>query len=386
MMKIHKDIIAFYTLFKQAGKELFLVGGCVRDFKLGKTPKDFDMATDAFPEEIEKILSSYSFDLTGKSFGVMRVYTQSEPKGYEIATYREDITAGRNPIVKVGSTIQKDSTRRDLTINAMYYDIENRNIIDFNDGVKDLENRIIRTPGNPVDRINEDKLRLPRAIRMREVIEGEFDESLEQAMLENWKLEGPDPDGKIVPLPAERIMEEFLKGLFQIRNISSYILSLNKFKTLEQIFPGLSLNTKIYSSYNFIKPTVESVIANLLRFNTNYDLLWNSLVYVCKLDKKKANGVKFLLMVENINPDNAYFLKKYLKNKTDLSIEDVIQHCENVQSADGFYHKQMKLIKAFEQYEIKTNGDNLKKEGFKDEEVGRELELREKNNFLQLIK
>ena len=385
-MKIPNDIINFYTLFKKAGKELFLVGGCVRDFKLGKKPKDFDMATNAFPEEIENILFEYSFDLTGKSFGVMRVYTKDEPVGYEIATYREDESVGRNPIVKIGSTIEKDSIRRDLTINAMYYDIENKIVIDFNGGLKDLEDKIIRTPGNPIDRINEDKLRLPRAIRMREVIEGEFDPALKQAMLNNWKLEGPGPDGKIIPIPAERIMEEFLKGLLQIRNISSYILLLKEFKTIEQIFPGLSLNTQIYSSYNFIKPCTESVIANLLRFNTNLDLLWNSLVYVCKLDKKRSNGVKFLLMVENINADNAYYLKKYLKNKTDLTMNDVIKHCENLADSDGFYHQQMKFIRAFELYEIKTNGDDLKKEGFKDEAVGKELELREKNNFLQLIK
>src|SRR3954468_24806126 len=107
---IPNSIKELHTLFKENGKQLFIVGGCVRDFLLNKSPKDWDLATDATPEETLLITSKYKNHLHGKSFGVVVVYTQDNPEGFEIATFREDVYGEllgetRNPEVRFVSTI-----------------------------------------------------------------------------------------------------------------------------------------------------------------------------------------------------------------------------------------------------------------------------------------
>ena len=378
-MQIPKDISEIHDRFKKSGKDLYLVGGCVRDFKLGLEPKDFDMATNAYPEEIEHILEGFRFDLTGKNFGVMRVYTEESPKGYEIATYREDETVGRKPKVKVGSTIQNDANRRDITINALYYDIDKKEIIDLVDGTKDLESKTIRACGNPINRISEDALRILRAVRFKNIIGGELESELSKAILANPVLECPDDEGNVVPIAQERISEEFLKGMEKSMNVKTYVQDLYKYQLLGQVFRNMHLNENHMSSKN---PTI--MIADIVRFNTNLKDVYKKLVDDCKFTKKLAEGVVFLLSVEEIDEDKAYMLRKRM-SKTDLTMSDVLDY-GNLMTEYGFYHARMKFLKAFTQYEITTSGDELKeKEGFTDgPELGAEIEKRERNNFLSI--
>ena len=91
MMKVPSDVKKFHRLFNKAGFKLFVVGGAVRDFLLGKTPHDYDLVTNALPDEVVEIFKDYRTDITGAHFGVVRVYTEYEPMGYEIATFRKDI-------------------------------------------------------------------------------------------------------------------------------------------------------------------------------------------------------------------------------------------------------------------------------------------------------
>ena len=157
---IPNDVKEISKAFTKAGKDLYVVGGAVRDFLQKKTPHDFDLVTDAQPEETKEILKGWNVsDEQGKNFGVLRIFTEDEPLGHEIATFRKDISKGRDnkgddEKVEIGKhiTIEDDVKRRDLTVNALFYDINNKQIVDLVGGVKDIENNIIRSVGNPVER------------------------------------------------------------------------------------------------------------------------------------------------------------------------------------------------------------------------------------------
>ena len=168
---IPQSVKELYELFQSAGKKLYLVGGSVRDFLTGDKPKDFDLATDALPDEVLEIVGDkYRTNLQGRAFGVVVVYTKEIPEGMEIATFRSDIYAGklgksRNPDVKF-TTIDQDVLRRDLRINGLFYDLNKKEIVDLVGGIDDIKNGVIGMIGDPDLRIKEDPLRILRAIRM----------------------------------------------------------------------------------------------------------------------------------------------------------------------------------------------------------------------------
>ena len=154
-MSIPSDIRAIHTLFKKKGYKLYVVGGAVRDAILGSSPKDFDLATDAKPDDVLQIAQDggYKTAEVGKSFGVVIV------GGHEIATFRKDIGKGRRPTAVDYTDIKGDVQRRDLTINALFFDIGRGEIVDLVGGIKDLKKKKIRTVGKPEERFDEDPLR-----------------------------------------------------------------------------------------------------------------------------------------------------------------------------------------------------------------------------------
>lgn len=178
---IPNDIRVLSNLFKSNNHNLFLVGGAVRDVLLNKLPKDFDVATDANPDEIQKILidANIKQQSQGVDFGVI-VAKMSED--IEIATFRTDDSNDSGEMkdisVKFGATIEEDVKRRDLTINGLFFDISNKQIIDLVGGIDDLKNGIIRTIGKPEDRFKEDNLRKLRAIRFASRLGFKLDKDL----------------------------------------------------------------------------------------------------------------------------------------------------------------------------------------------------------------
>jgi tRNA nucleotidyltransferase (CCA-adding enzyme) len=149
----------------QHGYEGYIVGGCVRDFLLERTPADFDVTTNATPTQVEEVFKEYQVVETGLQHGTVTVLVQGYP--VEITTYRIDGTYsdGRHPdSVEYTSNLKDDLSRRDFTINAMAYN-HTDGIIDEFDGMRDLNNRVIRCVGNPQQRFSEDSLRILRAIR-----------------------------------------------------------------------------------------------------------------------------------------------------------------------------------------------------------------------------
>ena len=156
-----RDIVA---RLQREGHTAYFAGGCVRDQLLGTQATDYDIATSARPEQVQKIFPRVT-DLTGKSFGVVRVLV--EEQSYEVATFRQDgpYQDGRHPESVRFATAEEDAQRRDFTVNGLFYDPVAERLIDYVGGEADLRAKIIRAIGNPVDRFAEDQLRLLRAIR-----------------------------------------------------------------------------------------------------------------------------------------------------------------------------------------------------------------------------
>ena len=152
-------------------KELYLVGGCVRDMLLGKEPKDYDLTTNATPDEVKEIcdkLKLQYFD-SGIKHGTLTIIDDFYKMSYEITTYRvdHDYVDGRHPeSVEFVSNLEEDLKRRDFTINSFAYNLLTQELVMLDESyLKDLEFGIIRTVGNPEDRFKEDALRMLRAIR-----------------------------------------------------------------------------------------------------------------------------------------------------------------------------------------------------------------------------
>lgn len=162
-MSQKEKAIAIVRRLRDAGYESYLAGGCVRDVLLDRAPEDYDITTNAKPDEIQSIFP-HTIPV-GAQFGVMLVMIDDQP--FEVATFRHDgpYLDGRRPShVRYGS-LQEDILRRDFTINGMIYDPIDDRLIDLVDGKQDLERRRIRAIGPPRERFEEDRLRMVRAVR-----------------------------------------------------------------------------------------------------------------------------------------------------------------------------------------------------------------------------
>jgi len=151
-------------VLQKAGHVAYFAGGCVRDRLLGREAKDYDVATSARPEQVQRLFPRVT-DLMGKCFGVVRVMHGNET--FEVATFRQDgpYKDGRHPESVHFATAEEDARRRDFTINGLFFDPIADRLIDYVGGEADLHARLIRAIGNPADRFREDQLRLLRAVR-----------------------------------------------------------------------------------------------------------------------------------------------------------------------------------------------------------------------------
>lgn len=220
------EAISIVRKLVKAGFQAYLVGGCVRDQLLGVSPKDYDIATDALPEQVIQLFPNG--DLVGAAFGVVII------NGIEVATFRSDgqYSDGRRPDqVKFERNPLEDSKRRDFTINAMFYDPLSQILLDYHNGAKDLKDKIIRTVGNPHERFEEDFLRMLRAIRFAVRFGFELDEETFFAIEANA--------GNIRGVAKERVLEELKRTLAGENRITNAILYLRDSDLLNYIIPEL---------------------------------------------------------------------------------------------------------------------------------------------------
>jgi len=225
---------------QRAAFAAFWVGGCVRDFLLGREPEDIDLATDARPEQVEKLFKRTI--AVGKKFGVIVVVEDGHH--FQVATFRSegDYKDGRHPGKVVFSHAQADALRRDFTINALFYDPVSDTTHDWTGGEKDLRAKIIRTIGKPEERFGEDHLRLLRAIRFA----AQLDFAIEPETFAAVKALAP----KIKAISAERIRDELLK-LFRPPHAARGLDLLRESGLMEYVLPELSATVMCDQSPNY---------------------------------------------------------------------------------------------------------------------------------------
>ncbi len=250
-MTLSKEVKDVIAALNKAGFEAYAVGGCVRDFILGREPYDWDITTNAKPEEIQKIFPSSVYE---NQFGTVAVRTadrrgtNADKRGeiqrksassqhksaldiVEITTYRveEKYTDKRHPdSVKFTSKLEDDLARRDFTINAIAYD--GKKFIDPYGGQKDIENKVIRTVGDPDKRFNEDALRLMRAVRFSVQLGFAIEPKTAAAIKKN--------SNDLVAISKERVRDEFEKILMS-KDAKNGVEMLREFGLLKHFLPEL---------------------------------------------------------------------------------------------------------------------------------------------------
>jgi poly(A) polymerase len=224
-----------------SGYKAYLVGGCVRDALLGKEPKDFDVTTDATPEQIKGLFRNCR--LIGRRFRLAHIVFGREV--IEVATFRghhenndesdskdsKQSDDGQLMRDNVFGSIEEDAQRRDFTINAMYYNIADYSISDFAGGMEAIKNKEITLIGDPETRYREDPVRMLRAVRFAAKLDMHISE------------ESAEPIKRMAPLmaniPPARLFEEILKLLLSGQGLATYKL-LSEFHLFEPLFPQLA--------------------------------------------------------------------------------------------------------------------------------------------------
>ncbi len=217
---------------KKAKYESFLVGGGVRDLLLGLHPKDFDVATNATPEQVRKLFGNCR--LIGRRFRLAHVHFGRDI--IEVATFRASHDqAGGEGVTRDGmivrdnvyGTLEDDAWRRDFTVNALYYNIYDFSIVDYTGGLQDIENKVIRIIGDATERLQEDPVRMLRAIRFAAKLNFKIEASLSESIKKNIHL----LDG----VPVARLFEEVLKLFLHGHALASYEL-LKEYDLLKHLF------------------------------------------------------------------------------------------------------------------------------------------------------
>jgi len=275
-------------VFHKAGYELFLVGGALRDQLLGRELIEWDLATSALPDQTEKLLRANqvrSIGTIGKRFGTITGKIMDET--IEITTYRGEAYASdsRQPIVNFGQTIKEDLSRRDFTINAMAYDIQEKTLIDFFLGQEDLKKKIIRAVGQPEIRFREDPLRMLRAVRF--AVNLDFD--IEPATKEGIRAE----KARFTILSAERIAQELDKILLSPHPDRGIEL-LVELGIIDYILPELLPSINLEFDPKEHKDIFHHTLRVLVATEPQLDLRWLALLHdIAKPQTRKKIGNEY---------------------------------------------------------------------------------------------
>lgn len=230
---ISKNALTVVKTLKKNGYQAFLVGGCVRDLLISATPKDFDVATNATPNKIKKIFKNCR--LIGRRFRLAHIKYGREI--IEVSTFRSaSMPSNKNVMMdhtgriirdnEFGS-VEEDAIRRDFRCNALYYDPAKKKIWDFTDGLDDIQQKKLVVIGLPDNRIQEDPVRMIRALRFSAKLNFSLDKNLKKSIQKNSDL--------LCNVPSARIFEEF-KKLFLHGNAEKVFLLMQEYNILNKIF------------------------------------------------------------------------------------------------------------------------------------------------------
>lgn len=233
---ISKAALRVLYRLNEAGYDAFLVGGAVRDLLLGGQPKDFDVATNATPDEVKKLFRNCR--LIGRRFRLAHVVFG--PEIIEVATFRgtgeEEGSEGERHIVdgrilrdNVWGSIEEDALRRDFRVNAMYYDISDFSVRDYVGGMQDLQDRVLRLIGEPATRYREDPVRMLRAARLA----AKLDFSIDAAAAAPFAELGP----LLLEASSARLFDESLKMFLAGHGLKSFRM-LERCGLLQFLFPA----------------------------------------------------------------------------------------------------------------------------------------------------
>ena len=219
-MNFSKELLTLMNLIMDAGHEVYLVGGCVRDMIMGRTPHDFDLCTDAEPLELIELFERNKMGINpkGLAFGTVTAVINNDE--YEVTTYREDLsyTDGRHPDgVAFVKDINTDLGRRDFTINAMAYNPITKQLVDPFNGEEDIKRGIIRTVRTPQDRFEEDALRIMRGLRFAITFGFDIEPETFKAMLEYKE--------SLRYVSKERVTDEFRKIFTKNKPIKKWFMN-----------------------------------------------------------------------------------------------------------------------------------------------------------------
>lgn len=235
--KIPKEIHAISDTLERGGFEAYLVGGCVRDLILGRTPKDWDFTTNATPEEIQSLFPETFYENDYGTVGIVNDSPVGEQdatlKVVEVTPYRLEGTysdARRPDSVQFGASLKDDLKRRDFTMNAIAYGISKGELVDLYGGAKDIEKKSIAAVGDPFERFEEDALRMLRAIRLS----AELNFTIEPKTAE--AIAGSAP--QLARIAKERIRDEFLRILESDNPMHALVIA-TQLKLIPYIAPDL---------------------------------------------------------------------------------------------------------------------------------------------------
>ena len=228
-------------ILKKNNYDAFIVGGAIRDILMGYKPKDFDIATNATPEQVRSIFKKSR--IIGRRFRLVHVIYGREI--IEVSTFRakplQKIQMS-NGVLKDNEfgSIEEDAERRDFTINALYYDVENKNLIDFYDGLKDIQGNRLRLIGEPKLRYKEDPIRILRAIR--------FSAKLKMEIHSKTLDEIRDSIALLKSVPYSRLFDEVMKFFLTGHSQGSMVL-FKKYNLNSIYFPSLENNNKVFNDF-----------------------------------------------------------------------------------------------------------------------------------------
>ncbi len=245
---LDKDAIKVVKTIKKAGFEVYLVGGCVRDLLLGLEPKDFDIATSAKPEQVHKLFKRSR--LIGRRFRLVHVMFSAR-KFIEVATFRSGkVQTSKNGVIVRDNNygnIEDDVVRRDFNINALYYDIDKQEVLDYVGGLEDIKAKKIHIIGNPLERFEQDPVRMIRAVRFQTKLGFELSSEIQNSIHQQAKL--------LSNISPARLYEECIK-LFHNEYGFLVFERLEKYGLLKCLFKQTHKN-------DFIKKALDNTSARI---------------------------------------------------------------------------------------------------------------------------